>query len=448
MPSDYRLILDGTTYYLNNTTAKPVVGGDVRSPSATPLLLASDRDYLPRAPKADVISGGDTGELLGLSYEPIDDSIELLCRAASAEQLAQILATLTQHSSLTTAPGVLWCQPRGVTAPILFAVSRVEGEITALDGTTAPGEGSSDALITLRIRRSHVGGASSLRTLISAVSVTNGSITSLGTLPGDMAQEGMPLVIRLAKPTAQSPTRVYLGSVHSRTQATIASTLSAITSTSGSAFTASSSISAAPLRTTAGVHLRVLARLTTLTNPTSGRVRVRAESSTGAILWQGDWVDLGSNTTAQLLDLGSTPLSVLRVPTTGTPAIVLRAELSSSTGTAVTATLATLDALWCYDWSAIDLGTALASGQTLVGVGVVQIPNGPYLPAEPWQALVADTSDIPVQAATPRGTLPRAITGASLYVAWCDAGNAHTNTDTANLTVQLAPLWRSIRPLI
>ena len=443
--SDYRLILDGTTIYLNNQRSAPTVGGNVHSPTATPLILVA-RDWRPGAPEASLVTGGDSQELMSLAYAPIVETIPLLCRAGSAEQLAQILALFNRHAALTTAPGVLWCQPRGVASPILFAVSRVEARVVPLANGSDPGEGATDVALQLKVRRSPLGGASALITILSASSITNSSLSSLGTIAGDMAGEGQPLQIRLDKPTAQSPLKAFLGSVHSRTTATI-SNLVTTTSTTGAAFTASSSISASPLRLADGLHLHVVARLTGLTTPAKAQLRVRAETSTAATLWQGPWVDLDTGTSTQLVDLDGSSLDMLRLAVGSAPAIVLRAELRSKDGTSVAATLATLDALWCYDWSIVELSTAMASGQRLYALGADPVPSGPYLPLDPAEALLADGSDVPVQVTRVRGQLPRAFAGASLYVAWIDSGGAHNASDTANLTLQMAPLWRSPRPL-
>ena len=443
--SDYRLILDGTTIHLNNQRGAPTIGGSVHSPTATPLMLVA-RDWRPSAPEASLVAGGDAQDLMGLSYAPIVETIPLLCRAANSEQLAQILTLLNRHAALTTTPGVLWCQPKGAATPILFAISRVEARAVPLQNGNDPGEGASDVAIQLKVRRSPFGGANALTKIASATSITNSSLTAFGTLVGDMAAEGQPLQIRLDKPTAQSPLKLLLGSVHSRTTATIAN-LVTTTSTTGAAFTASSSISASPLRAAEGLHLRVLARLTGLTSPSKAQLRVRAESSTAATLWQGPWVDLDTGTSTQLVDLDGASLDLLRLAVGSAPAVVLRAELRSKDGTSVAATLASLEALWCYDWAVVELTTAQATGQRLYGLGADLVPGGPYLPLDPAEALLADGSDVPVQVARVRGQLPRAIQGASLYVAWLDAGGAHTASDTANLTLQMAPLWRSPRPL-
>ena len=443
--SDYRLIVDGTTIYLNNQRTTPTIGGSVHSPTASPLILVA-ADWRPGAPEASLVTGGDSQDLMSLAYAPIVETILLLCRAGSAEQLAQILALFNRHASLTSAPAVLWCQPRGVASPILFAISRIEARAVPLQNSKDPGEGATDVAIQLKLRRSPLGGAAALTTILSASSITNSSLSSFGTIVGDMAAEGQPLQIRLDKPTAQSPLRAFLASVHSRTTATIAN-LVTTTSTTGAAFTASSSMSASALRSADGVHLHVVARLTGLTTPAKAQLRVRAESSTAATLWQGPWVDLDTGTSTQLIDLDGSSLDLLRLAVGSAPAIVLRAELRSKDGTSVAATLATLDALWCYDWSILELSTAMASGQRLYALGADPIPNGPYLPLDPAEALVADGSDVPVQVVRVRGQLPRAFAGGSLYVSWIDSGGAHTSGDTANLTLQMAPLWRSPRPL-
>lgn len=443
--SDYRLYLDSTPIYLNNQRGVPTIGGNPHSPTATPLILVA-ADWRPGAPEASLVAGGDSQDLMGLTYAPLVETIPLLCRAQDAEQLAQILALFNRHARLTSTPGVLWCQPKGVAAPILFAVSRVEARAVPLQNTRDPGEGASDVAIQLKLRRSPIGGAAALSTLASALSITNSSLTAFGAIAGDMAAEGQPLQIRLDKPTAQSPIRAFFASVQSRTTATIGN-LVTTTSTSGAAFTASSSISASPLRAADGLHLHVVARLTGLTTPSKAQLRVRAESSTAATLWQGPWVDLDTGTSTQLVDLDGSTLDALRLAVGSAPAIVLRAELRSKDGTSVAATLASLEALWCYDWTIVELGAALAAGQRLYGLGANLVPGGPYLPLDPAEAIVADSSDVPVQLARVRGQLPRAIQGASLYVAWIDAGGAHTSSDTANLTLQMAPLWRSPRPL-
>lgn len=445
--SDYRLIRDSQTLYLHNHTGAPVVGGSMLTPQTTPLLIVQD-DWRPGPPEAQLVAGGDDQELIGLSYDPVTETIPLLCRARNTDDLAQILEQLNTHATLTTAPAVLWCRPRGATNPILFAVTRVEARALPLANGADPGEGATDVAIALRVRRSPYGGASALTTLASGVSVGNtgtgspNNLVSLGTLRGDLRQEGQPLNIRLDKPTGQSPISVFLASAHSRAYASIAS---AKTTNTSATFTASGSIDVSALRTRAGLHLHVVGRLTTLTAPSNAQVRVTVQTPAGATLWVGPWVPLGSNTVAQLVDLGGIGLDALRVPLTGTQNIVLVGEIRSTSGS-VTATLAYLEAILAYDWCVVELPAALAASQRLHVLGAENLSGGPYLPLALPQAIVTDTSDSPVRPCRPpRGTAPRAIQGASLYVAWVDANGAHTASDTTTLTIQHAPLWRTTR---
>lgn len=446
--SDYRLLLHEQTIYLHNHTGAPVVGGSLFTPHTTPLLIAND-DWRPGVPDEQLTTGGDDQALLGVSYDPVTETIPLLCRARDADDVAQILDAFVSHASLAFAPAVLWCRPRGATNPVLFEVSRISAKALPLDNGQDPGEGATDVAIRLSVRRSPWGGHSSLATLASGTNVGNtgtgtpSNLVSLGTLRGDLRYEGQPLTIRLDKPTSQSPTTVLLGSVHSRTYASIASTK---TTTSSTTFTASGSIDVSALRTRAGLHLHLVGRLTTLTAPAKAQVRVTVQTPSGATLWISPWAQLGSNTSAQLLDLGGIGLDMLRLPLGSSQNVVLLAEIQSTDGTSVTATLSYLEALLCYDWCVVETSAALAASQRLYLIGAHNRASvGPYLPLSPAQAQITDTSNSAVRPAARRGTAPRAYVGASLYVAWIDANGAHTASDTATITIQHAPLWRNTR---
>ena len=56
-----------------------------------------------------------------------------------------------------------------------------------------------------------------------------------------------------------------------------------------------------------------------------------------------------------------------------------------------------------------------------------------------------NTSSDLIDTASIRGRPPRAIEGGSVYIAWMLAGNIHDTTKTGILTVDQAPLWRSLR---
>lgn len=445
--SDYRLILGGQTIYLHNHTGTPVVGGSLLTPQSTPLLVVND-DWRPGPPDEELTTGGDDQALIGVSYEPVRDTMPLLCRARDADDVARILETFHGHAALIGEGAVLHCQPRGATYPILFEVSRIGAKALPLDNGLDPAEGAIDVAIKLMLRRSPYGGQAALATLGSGVSITNtgigspNNLVSLGTLRGDLRYEGQPLTIRLDKPTSQSPVRVLLASVYSRAYSAIGS---AKTTTTSTAFTASSAIDVSALRSRNGLHLHVVARVTTLTAPSKAQIRVTVQTASGATLWIGPWTQLLSTTTAQLLDLGGIGLEMLRVSPGATQSVVLLAELRSTDGSSVSATLDYLEGLLAYTWCVVEPAAALAASQRLYLIGARAASGGPYLPLVPAQAQVTDTSDIAVRPAQRRGDPPRALAGASLYVAWIDANGAHTATDTAALTIQHAPLWRNPR---
>ena len=72
----------------------------------------------------------------------------------------------------------------------------------------------------------------------------------------------------IAKPASMAAALLYLATIESRSGQSIASTKTALTSTSGSAFTAGTAIDVTALRTKPGLRLHGFARLTTITAPT------------------------------------------------------------------------------------------------------------------------------------------------------------------------------------
>ena len=447
MASDYRLIIDGATIYLHNSTGAPVVGGSLAAADTTPLVVVDD-DWTPGAADATLATAGDDQTIVGVVYDAVEETIPLLCRASSTNNLVSILQSLNLHDRRTTEPAVLWARPNGAANAALFAVERIDARAIALDAGRQPGEGATDVAIRLALRRSAQGGEASLTTLASAVSVGNtgtgspANLISLGTLAGDLRMSGQPLVVSLSKPAGQSPTTVVLASCVSRAYRAIAS---AKTTTTSIAFAASSSVDVSALRSRAGLHLHLAARLTTLTSPTKALVRARVQTASGAALWDGPWVPLQSATTAQYVDLGGSALDAIRTPLGAAASIVVVVELASIDGTSVTATLDAVEAILAYDWCVVSLAAALATGQKLQLFGAQCVANGPWLPQSPPIAVPTDGSDVRVGTAWVAGAAPRAIVGASLYVAWVDAGGAHTASDTTTCTIQHAPLYRTTR---
>jgi hypothetical protein len=239
---------------------------------------------------------------------------------------------------------------------------------------------------------------------------------------------------------------LYLATVYSRTADTTSSTASAVTSTTtGTNFTISGSIDLSALRTRAGLKLRVMARLTTLTSPSKAQVKVTVAAASGGTLWVSPWSTLGSNTTAQLVDLGGIDLAALRYPLSNTSNVTIQATLRSTDGTSVTATLGYVEALLYYDFCKVESGTALGASQRFQLLGAQNFNGNGWHPQIPETAMIVTTSDAPIRPVVLRQPLVRAFDGASLYAAWVDANGAHTNTDTTTITAQFAPLYRSLR---
>lgn len=457
MASDYRIInpATGLTVYLVGSSAgAATAGGLPYAPATTPFALRTE--WTPTAAPAQLEERGGPplasgSELAYLSYATIDETIPLVWQGASGESAARAVQWLRdQFAGLYGQPALLYAKPNNAITPVyyeIWAVSVQEKPFLGLN--TSPGEGGNRASIDLQIRRRPFGGIAAIETLVSAATFTNqgtgspantAALEGTLTVKGDLRFEGSPLNIRLDKPVAQSPVTVYLAAIASRTYQAIASAKTTSTSTT---FTASTAIDISAIRTRPALKLRVVGRLTTLTAPTNAQVRVTVQTASGNTLWVGPWVQLGSNTTAQLVDFFGTSLDAVRVPLANTTSVILVGEIRSLSGS-VTATLAYLEAILYYDWCVVTCSAALSASQRLWVLGAQNLGGGGYVPLLQPAALITDGSDAPVRTATVAGTPPRAYAGASLWVAWVDAGGAHTNTDTAAVTAQHAPQYRSL----
>ena len=182
----------------------------------------------------------------------------------------------------------------------------------------------------------------------------------------------------ISKPTTGVASGVILATVAERWNKSIAASLSGITSTtSGSAFTASSSFDVSAIRRLSGVALHVLARVTTITAPTKAQLLTEIQTAGGVVLWRSSWVRFGSDTTGQLIDLGAATLDMLRIPLPAATAanIKLVGYLRSSDGTAVSATLDYFDALLAYDYCVVE-SAGLASDESLKCYGAQNLSGG------------------------------------------------------------------------
>lgn len=416
--------------HLTNSSGTPTAGGDPAAAATSCFAVGRDFMFKP-----------------GVEQEEIPFAVVGSSQSNAASRLRQLKRALKTATFSVPAP-LAW-QPEGASEAIYTEV--YGGDVEELPGegieTVA---GGYDIEGVVRLTKAPYFGAGSLGLLINAATFTNthtGNVVSLGALSGDEDYTGQPLNIRFDKPAAQSPTVLYLSTVYSRTPDTTSSTQTAITDqTVGANFTVSGNIDLSALRTRAGLKLRILARLTTLTNPSVAQIKPTVSASGGGTLWSPpNWTTLGSNTTAQLVDSGGIDLSQLRYALSNTSNVTIQIALRSATGAAVTATLGYVEALLYYDFCKVESGIALGASQRYQLLGAQNLSGGGWLPQVPETAMIVSTSDAPIRPVTLRQPLVRAFDGASLYAAWIDANGAHTNTDTTTIKVELAPLFRTLR---
>ena len=462
MASDYRLIspATGATLYLVNSGRAPLAGGSPYAPSTTPLGIRPD--WTPDASEPEAIYQGGAPLISGsrlvlLTNGNVEETMPLVYLGASSDDVRRATQLLRrQFATLFAGPCLLYARPNGAVEPTYFEVETAHLIERGFSGTnTSPGEGVLNVLLDLKITRQPYGGAASLDALHSSASVTNTGTGSpdndlalelnLSPLKGDLAYEGQPLNIQFNKPTSQAAATVFMASVASRTYQLINSAKTTTSTTTGTAFSASTAIDISTMRTKQGLRLRVIGRILGITAPSKVQLQLTIQTASGNTLWQGTWVAISTNVSAQLVDLGGSTLDALRVPLSNTTSVVLLVTLRSSDGTSVTATLDYLEALLVYDFAIVEAANGLSAGQRYQCMAAQNMSGGGWLPLVPPVALVADSSDGPVKPAVIKGTLPRAFSGASLWVAWRETDGGHTNTDTATITINHAPLFRSLR---
>lgn len=442
--------------HLNNMSGRQAAGGDPRSWLTTPFAVLEDWGGPTVAKPIPLWQGGPplaNGQRpLSQAYENVEESIPFSVVGRDADEAAQALQALklALAGATKTTPVVWRHRPRGASNELYAEVfagwvqeRTVDGELSAVEGwPTVEG--------VINLTRSPFFGSDSVIPVLASQSVTNGAsgnVFSLGEVFGDLAREGQPLNVRLAKPAGSTAVSVILATVASRTNLAIASTLSAITNTTtGSAFAVSSSFNVSALRRLSGVSLRLLARLATLTSPSKAEINAEVQTAGGTKLWESGWVGLSTDTSGQLIDLGTAPLSMLRLPlpTTTAANVKVAVSLRSTDGTAVTATLDYVDALLAYDVCVVE-SAGLASGEVLAAYGAQNLSGGGWLPLFSEVASVLDGSNVQTKPARIRGQLVRAFTSSSLYVAWLGSGKSHVKTDTTTISVDHTPLWRSLR---
>jgi hypothetical protein len=440
--------------HLAQQSALPNAGGDPRDWASTPFAVGEK--WTPNAAKPKMLYSGSGPFVNGQtplfsSYDNVDDTIPITVYGSSQDNVAQLLQALKLAlSTATYSQPAIWRSRRSMAAANELYAEIYEATVqeeSAGDELTAF-EGGTLLEAKIQLKRSPFFGAKALATLLDAQSYTNspsGNVVSLGALSGDLAHEGQPINIIIDKPASQSAASLMLASVQSRLNATVNEAKTTSSTTTGTAYTATSSLNVSALRTRRGVHLRIVARVKTLTAPSVAQLRPTVQTSSGVTLWVGQWRTLSTDTTAQLIDLGATTLDGVRLPIDATVNVKVLIELRSTSGASVTATLDYVEALICYDYCVVECSGGLAAAQRFELFAAQNLSGGGWLPMMVEAGGAFNASDEQLKPARILGTLPRAYTGASLYVAWYDSGRAHTDTDTATVTINHAPLWRTMR---
>jgi hypothetical protein len=465
------LVSGGTNYYLSNA-------GDAYNGSGTPWTAENTTPYelslnsstpiwAPGPAPAAVIYGGGPPFRWGSNplyrgYDNIVEQVGIQMRATSKDNAIKLLnqLRLILNTALYSVPCMLAVQ--GGTNTAFFEI--YSADVPELPTYLSEG-GANTVLFRAPITwiRSPFAGVSGLTTLINNVALDNtgtgspDNVESYGTLTGDLVQEGQPLNITIPYVANEfDPRIVYLASVYSRTY-NAPSAAKTTTSTTGVNFSASPSsqtVYVGDATNRLGLRIRLLSRFTTFTNPDKIRVCMKASTFGGPslanefILYQSPWITLGAGSSARFLDFGgfSPDALRLRVGASGIENVMFNAMIASTDGTSVTATWSYRETLLYYTFCRVKTLGLMTTNEYFAITGAQKLNGSAYLPREPAIAYLSDSNgNYNSGVHELRGTPPRAFTGASLYLAWTDDTYVHDTADTANVTVQMAPLYRTLR---
>jgi len=465
MASNILLISGGTNYYISGGSASQTVYAGSGTPwtaqTTTPYEIGMNQTvgatWTPLAAVRQEVYGGgppfrDGQTILYDSYGNVTESVTIQCRATTHDNAMTLLRQLRQilNTALYSTPCTLAVQPNNATNTVYYDIYGADVQEDARFINEEAGVGSLSlvrAVVTWR--RSPMGGASSLATLINAATFTNvgtganNNTQTLGTLTGDLVYEGQPLNIRFNNPSSiVAPDYIYLATVESRVYSSVAQAVTT-SSTTGQVYSSSpSAVTLTSMLTGAALKMRVIGRLSSLTNPSRGEMRVTVVTTDIA----SAWVPVYNSTSAQIIDFGTIDITGLKTPLASTLTAAVSAYLRSNDGNSTSATLDYLETIIYYDMARIESAGLTAARHTQV-IGANQaVSGGPWLPAAPPKTQqVITASFIPTDTYFTRGTFPRAYSGASLYVNWTGAGYIHDKTDTSAITVTHAPLYRTLR---
>jgi hypothetical protein len=437
--------------HLVNSSGTPTAGGAATAASTTPFAIR--RGWSLNAPEPQPVWGGGPpftpGRRLAYSsYDNVVERIPISVRGSDHENAVTRLQEL--KLALTPQPAVMAVQPTGSSTIMYTEIySGFVREVTETESGFEAWEGWTDIDAELILTRYPFFGAASLTTLINAATFTNtgtganNNTQSLGSLTGDLRDEGSPLNVKFGRPTTTTLIDVYLGVVAQRTYQANTGTGSGISLQTLSP--EPSAIDITTIRTDPRLNIRILAHTSAVTNGQACLMRYATMSRQVF----GPWVLVQNISAANLVDLGYLSPLVFQTPLPTTVDLKLQFDIISADGTtSVGVTLDYIEVCLYYTWSKLTpYQTTIPSGQALQTITAQNRNGSVWLPQNPPLVQNITTADNKPQAVDYyAGRLPVGITGASLYVAWMTATSwAHLKTDTTVVTVTHAPLYKTLR---
>lgn len=459
MASDYRIIADGVTLYLNNSSGKPTSAGAATAAATTPWVVRAPDWTLTASAPQTLLSGGppfrNSSTAVNQAYGVVTETIPLLLDGGTHDTMVARLQQLRQLSNQAVygLPAVLYVQPSGASQVVYYEILSAVAQERAADRSKSPGEGATLISVDLTITRSALGGRlSSGETLISAQTYTVAGSTvtlptnsvSLGSPAGDLIYEGGPLNIKVTPTTAASNIgELWAATVYTQATVTANTTLNILF---GVPVTAAWTPTAA--LTHNGSKLRVIARVTNATGGAVSKYYLIVRGSLGSsspALWSSPAQGVSPTTESTgLVDFGPISVDFLRSisPLTGTITIEFYATKSAGT-----CTLISVELLVYNDFCKISNLAATQAGGQYVWLQGFRAKTSQVCLESPNAAATLTSADGLYSPATLRGRLPRAFSGTSLWLNWLDStgNNTSTGTRAASVTATHGPQYKTFR---
>lgn len=454
------IISGGTTYYLSGGGSGLIrysgSGTPWTSESTTPFQLSLNDEapiWVPSAAPGVVVTsaGGITtwgAEVVAVGYTHVTEQVGLTLRGSNHDNAIALLRLLRQivTTSQRSYPALL--AVKSGTNTSYFKILWGDAQETTRYLTEPAG----NMRVVLTIVRTPHALPASLTTALNAVTFTNdGTEQSLGTISGDLLHEGQPINLRMTGGQLTDSTagqrRIYAAVV---ADASVGPVSGAVLNTSST--TAARAVEQANIapQVLAGTHYRLLARITGIsTNLEVRYVAMYGVNASGVFgdYATGPWVR-SNGTTDQMLDLGPlyVPLAHQEYTTATNQRIAYDIEVRSGDGAAATGTLNRLYVLQAYTFCTLQ-GTPVATSSSYSYIlnELVVYDGATRILSPPVTGLISTSAGELVQSMVPRGDLPRAYSGASLWLNWQRMNTNHSTSNTITVTAQYAQLYRTIR---